>query len=148
MFSKTYTSNLVLPVNNFTNKYKNFSKLYINDNIFLDSSLYGIKRQHNFLSSNALLNNQSTFLNMKSANKLINFNFNNELNYNQSSINNVNNNFFSKISFITSSNNFFNLNYSSEKFYSNPSNNSFKTLLTYPNILTLLNDNSDKKPLN
>jgi hypothetical protein len=79
MFSKTYTSNLVYLPNDFSNKYKTLSNLYINDSAFYDSYLYGLKRQHNFLSANALLNNQSTFLDFNSVNKFINFNFKNTL---------------------------------------------------------------------
>jgi len=54
MFSKTYTSNLSFVPNNYSNKYKTLSSLYINDSIFTDSYLYGLKRQHNFLSTSAI----------------------------------------------------------------------------------------------
>jgi len=147
MYSKTYTSNLVLPVNNFTNKYKNISKLYINDNIFTDSYLYGMKRQHNFLSSNALLNNQSTFLDIRSANKLVNFNFKNELDSNTSVTNNDNFNFFKKITNVKNS--LSNLNFLSivEKFETSFEKNNYKNIITYPNLISSLNDNSDKKKI-
>ena len=79
MFSKTYTSNLNFIPNNFSSKYKLFSNLYNNDLSFSDSYLYGVKRQHNFLSSSSLLNNQSSFLNLKSINKISNFNFKNSI---------------------------------------------------------------------
>lgn len=147
MYSKTYTSNLVLPVNNFTNKYKNISKLYINDNIFTDSYLYGMKRQHNFLSSNALLNNQSTFLDIRSANKLINFNFKNELNLNTSVTNNDNFNFFKKITNIKNSLSSLNFLSIVEKFETSFEKNNYKNIITYPNLISLLNDNSDKKKI-
>lgn len=75
MFSKIFTSNLVFNINTFSNKYKNFSQLYLNETLFTDSYAYGLKRQHNFLAINALLNNNTTFLNLASVNKIINFNF-------------------------------------------------------------------------
>ena len=79
MFSKTYTSNLNFIPNNFSSKYKLLSNLYINDLSFSDSYLYGLKRQHNFLSSSSLINNQSTFLDLKSVNKIANFNYKNNI---------------------------------------------------------------------
>ena len=79
MFSKTYTSNLVFVPNNYSSKYKTISNLYINDSLFTDSYLYGLKRQHNFLSANSTFNNQSTFLNLNSVNKFVNF-FNRKFN--------------------------------------------------------------------
>jgi len=147
MASKIYTSNLVLPVNNFTNKYKNFSKLYINDNTFTDSYLYGMKRQHNFTSSNALLNNQSTFLDLKSVNKLINFNINNDIILNESSTNTNNFNFFKKINNINSPLLNLNSNLVFDQFESLSEKKNLKNLNNYPNLLSSLNDDSDKKKL-
>lgn len=148
MFSKAYTTNLVTPTNSFSNKYKNFSKLYINDNMFLDSYLYGMKRQHNFLSSNAILNNQSTFLNLKSANKLINFNFNNKLKLNSSLNNNTNSYFFEKTKTFNNEINFLNFEKITDKFIKKDNSNSLKNFLNYSNLVSSLNDNSDKKKIN
>lgn len=147
MFSKTYTSNLVFVPNNYSSKYKNFSNLYINDSVFTDSYLYGSKRQHNFLSSNALVNNQSTFLNLKSANKLINFNFKKNLNYENSSTSFNNLTFFKK-------NNNSNLNNSSlrisnvfNSFHYNNDLNFLNNSLNYSNFISSINDNSDKNKI-
>ena len=79
MTSKTYFNNLINPINNFNYKWKYFSNLIINDNLFNDSLYYGIKRQHNFLNNLSILNNQNTFFNLNSVQKwldyTINYNF-------------------------------------------------------------------------
>lgn len=144
MFSKTYTSNLTFVPNNYSNKYKTLSSLYINDSIFTDSYLYGLKRQHNFLSTSALLNNQSTFLNLKSANKFINFNFKNNYNINQTLNQQYENNMFKY-------NNYSNINISSlkvnnflNKFNITDSSSFLNNSILYPSYLNLINNNSDK----
>jgi hypothetical protein len=144
MFSKIYTSNLTFIPNNYSSKYKALSSLYINDSIFTDSYLYGLKRQHNFLSTNALLNNQSTFLNLKSANKFINFNFKNNYNIDQTLNQQYENNTFKY-------NNYSNINASSlkinsffNKFSSNDSSSFLNNSILYPSYLNLINNNSDK----
>jgi len=148
-FSKTYLSNLVLPTTNYSNKYKNFSKLYINDFIFLDSSNYGMKRQHNFLSSNALLNNQSTFLNTKSANKFINFNFNNKLLTNQFLVTNNNKlNYFNKNFLFFYFLNYNDFEYISNKLFLSPLKLSLKNFYNYSNFLSIINNDNDKKIFN
>lgn len=148
MFSKTYTSNLTFVPNNYSSKYKNFSNLYINDSLFADSYLYGLKRQHNFLSSTSILNNQSTFLNMSSVNKFINFNFKNSTNiFNKSNLlnnnalfkkyNNANNQSFNSYLINTFNNTHLNDNL----FFLNNS-------LSYSNFISSINDDSDKPKLN
>jgi len=144
MFSKTYTSNLTFVPNNYSNKYKTLSSLYINDSIFTDSYLYGLKRQHNFLSTSALLNNQSTFLNLKSANKFINFNFKNNYNINQTLNQQYENNMFKY-------NNYSNIDISSlkvnnflNKFNITDSSSFLNNSILYPSYLNLINNNSDK----
>ena len=104
MFSKTYTSNLSFIPNNYSQKFKTFSNLYTNDLSFIDSYMYGLKRQHNYLSSTSLLNNQSTFLNMSSINKFINFNFQSNLLL-ENNNNYYDNTFFKKNQTISTSDN-------------------------------------------
>ena len=48
----------IMLFSDYSQKYKTLSSLYINDTLFTDSYSYGLKRQHNFLSSQALINNQ------------------------------------------------------------------------------------------
>jgi hypothetical protein len=147
MFSKTYTSNLVFVPNTFSSKYKNFSNLYINDTLFTDSYLYGLKRQHNFLSSTNLLNNQSTFLNLNSVNKFINFNFKNQTVVSDKSSNYTNSSFFKKNnnsdlnSFSLRLNNVFNNeSMNNDLFYLNNS-------ISYSNFISSINDDTDKAKL-
>lgn len=148
MFSKTYTSNLVFIPNNYSSKYKNLSNLYINDLLFTDSYLYGLKRQHNFLSSNSILNNQTTFLNLNSINKFVNFNFNNNINY-SNKVNQFNNySFFKKINNVNLSNFILRTN---NIFFKNYFNNDLIFLnnsLSYNNFISSINDNSDKNKIN
>jgi hypothetical protein len=145
MFSKTYTSNLNFIPNNFSSKYKLLSNLYINDLSFSDSYLYGLKRQHNFLSSSSLINNQSTFLDLKSVNKIANFNYkNNTLNANNSSSNYFN--------YLKKNNNSDLSNDSSRiQFIFKQLNSSNETRLdkffTYSNIISSINDKTKNKLL-
>ena len=81
MFSKTYSTNLMFVPNNFSTKFKILSNLYINDSLFTDSYLYGLKRQHGFLSTKSSFNNQSSFLSLRSANKLVNYSFKNNASF-------------------------------------------------------------------
>lgn len=148
MFSKIYTSNLSYIPNNFSFKYKSLSSLFINDSNITDSYLYGLKRQHNFLSSNSLLNNQSTFLNSKSFNKIINFNFKNNTKLKQNSLNYNFKNFFKKsLTLDTNTSNtmvinlFKNTEPASELIF-------FKNSLIYSNFVSSINDNSDKIKFN
>lgn len=147
MFSKTYTSNLSFVPNNYSQKFKMFSSLYFNDSSFTDSYLYGTKRQHNYLSSNSLLNNQSTFLNMNSINKFVNFNF--QTNFSTQTFDTYySNNFLTKTQFYNSA---YDLNRISNIIKTtNPDYNLFSLTKTisYPNLISLVNDDSDKKKIN
>ncbi len=147
MFSKTYTSNLSFIPNNYSQKFKFFSNLYLNDNSFMDSQAYGFKRQHNFLSTSSLLNNQSTFLNMNSLNKFINFNFKNS-EFHKNSSSSYNQNFFKKNNNITLSNDSLHLSNLFKSLHSSYELNSLNKSLLYPNFISLINDDSDKKKLN
>jgi hypothetical protein len=149
MFSKTFTSNLLFIPNDYSNKYKIFSSLFINDNIYVDSYLYGLKRQHNFLSTKSILNNNSTFFSLKSINKLLKFN----LKFNKTNNHSFNNqtflNLFQKTSnsSLVSSTQKLNLFFSSLSF--NTSLKLFSNYSSSTNILGLLNDSSssNKKKL-
>lgn len=147
MFSKTYTSNLNFVPNKFTQKFKTFSNLYLNDLSFTDSYLYGLKRQHNYLSSMALLNNQSTFLNMTSLNKFINFNFQlNNLSFDTHSY--YGNSFFKKNTSTNLSNDSIRIFNLLKTLQNNSSINPFTKNLLYSNLENLINDDSDKKKIN
>lgn len=145
MFSKTITHNLIFNVNNYTSKYKNFSNLYLNDNSFLDSHLYGLKRQHNFLTSKALFNNQNTFFDLYSINKLINFN----LNFSDRHVSNTfifnNLNFFKKITNLTHLNHSLRLFPLINDYLNNSSLNSYSNFINFSKALSSINDDTDKK---
>ena len=147
MFSKTYTSNLTFVPNNYSQKFKTLSNLYLNDLSFTDSYLYGLKRQHNYLSSNALLNNQSTFLNMTSVNKFINFNFQNTLS-DSSNNNYYGNNYFKKIINSSESDQFIRVNSLINNVNVSKSTHLLKKNVLYPGYASLINDDSDKKKTN
>lgn len=148
MFSKTYTSNLTYLPNNYSQKYKTLSNLYINDTIFSDSYLYGLKRQHNFLSSQAILNNQSTFLNLSSVNKFINTNYKNNFSYSTNSVNFFDLNYFKKPYNNFLNNSSISLNKVFTSFYDNQSLSNLNNSLIYSNFISSINDNSDKSKIN
>ena len=146
MFSKIYTTNLTFIPNSYSSKYKTFSNLFTNESIFSDSYLYGLKRQQNFLTSNAILNNQKTFLNLNSVNKLNSFNFKN--NVNTSFNNNFKNSSFKQYtnsnltSFVININNFF------LKYYFNNNLNIFSNSILYSNFISNINNDSDRYKIN
>lgn len=145
MFSKTNSLNLTHNHDNFTFKYQNLSHLYINDNLFNDSYLYGLKRQHNLLSTKASFNNQSTFFNTNSVQKIINFNLNFSSVF-DNKINNFNNtNYFKKINNLNIESNSSRINNEFSKYFSNSNLNSYNNVLYFNKIISMLNDNSDKK---
>jgi hypothetical protein len=147
MFSKTFNSNLVFLPNHFTNKYKQISNLFLNDNLFSDSLSYGLKRQHNFLTNSALSNNSSTFFDLKSSAKWLNFNLKNDaVLLNTFTGQNFFNFFFKKAAK--------SLNFDTSRIFSILNLNSYfnTNLLLFKNnsnlsILNFINNNSDKKKL-
>jgi hypothetical protein len=74
MFSKIFTSNLTFTTNTYNTAYQIFNRLYADDSLFSESYLYGMKRQHNFLSINSMMNNNATFLDLNSLQKILNYN--------------------------------------------------------------------------
>jgi hypothetical protein len=73
-FSKSNPQKLYSSVDEFSLKYKKLSDLYLNDYEPLTTSSYGIKRQHNFSSKSALLNNSNTHIDAKSFKTLLEYN--------------------------------------------------------------------------
>jgi len=76
MFSKTFQSNLSTFSLTNTSHYNSLQHNLHNDSTYLQSYFYGLKRQHNFLSSTAVLNNLNTFFDLNSLNKYVQFNMN------------------------------------------------------------------------
>lgn len=144
MISKTYTSDLFFAFNDYTNKYKFFSNMYCNDYLFLKSFSYGLKRQHNFLSSKTYFNNNN-FLDLNSTEKLLTHNYKTSFEHKYSlqnnffffNKNNINLNFFYNNKFF----NFFQTkNYSSQLAH-------LSTFENYFSFLNSINDDSDKKKI-
>lgn len=73
--SKANNKNLFAENSAFASSHKNFFFYYNNSSNLIESNAYGIKRQHNFLANNALINSNNTFFNKTSFNKISSFNF-------------------------------------------------------------------------
>lgn len=136
MFSKVSNSSLINSVYNFNAKQKLFFSFFFNDNSYLDSLNFGLKRQHNFLNNFSLNSNHSTFFSLKSTNKWVNFNF--ELSPSHFSFSN----FFEKNQVQFSINNLLISKFFDIYFYNL---NNLQKLIYFPNINQILNDDSDKK---
>jgi hypothetical protein len=94
MFSKIFHTPLFFTSNDFSLKYKTFSPLFDSDNNFFDSYLYGLKRQHNFVSSKSVTNSFSTLFNLKNVEKFLNYNYHVSTKLNQTFTGNLVINFF------------------------------------------------------
>jgi hypothetical protein len=144
MFSKTFTTNLVHTPTIFTDKYVKLNSLYFNDNDYSNSFVYGLKRQHNLMSSTATTNTYSTFLDKNSMTKFLDYNLktNSDLNSTNSFLNNVN--VIQKET--TDKSNITNLNVSQilNQNDLNTNNKTFTLLTLYPNVIKGINDDSDK----
>lgn len=145
--SKTFTSNLVYNPTNYSGKYKSLTSVYVNDNFFADSYLYGFKRQHNFLSSKSISNSNATFFNLNSVDKLLKFNWQTQSNLFTTFNGLTFFNFFKKISNNSLSFNLVKLNTLFEKIFPNPSYSYWNKIHSYPSLLETINDDSDKKKL-
>jgi hypothetical protein len=147
MNSKVFNSNLVFLPTNYSLKLNNLYNTYENDSVFLNSYLYGIKRQHSFLNNSALLNNTSTFYNLKSVDKFLQFNYKNK-NTMFSEYNGFN--LFNFSSKPTLHDNNSSLHFKNKTLTELNPNQNLKMLpffLFYPNSLSLFNDDSDKKKI-
>lgn len=134
LFSKTRFNDLFYL--NYNKKFQNinFFFLYSSNNNYFDNYLYGLKRQHNYLSLNSLFNNNFNFIDNKSFNKILNFTYKNDFTNDKFSFFNKNNNY--------TNNEFFFNNTSDVSFYF------FKNFIFNNNFLKLININSDKKKIN
>jgi hypothetical protein len=73
-FSKIPNFDLINSESNFNSKFNMLSRCYFNENIFSDAHLYGLKRQHNFVSNKFI--NKTKILEKNSFNKFLNFSLN------------------------------------------------------------------------
>ena len=147
MFSKFSSNNLIDPTFNFSSKYKFFFNNFLDKNSFLQSTYPGIKRQHNFLNNSAMVGNYSTFFNLKSVYKFLNFTLDN----NATSVHTFNKNSF--FNFIKKKNDttltapiWSNLNIN-DFFANSVFTKSLRSILFYPSVLKTINDDSDKNKI-
>ena len=146
MFTKIFHSPLFFLSNDFSLKYSTFSPLFESDNNFFDSYLYGLKRQHNFVSSKSISNNFSTLLNLKNVEKFLNYNYNSQIKLNQTFIGNLSINFFKSKNTLSNLNTPL-LNNAIFSFYNNEFVATLNKFLNYPSMFEIINNNSDKKKL-
>jgi hypothetical protein len=73
--TKVYNSHLVHTPSTFTNKYYTLNTIFLDENSYLTSASFGVKKQHNLLSVGALGNSfNSTMLDEKSFDQFLAFN--------------------------------------------------------------------------
>jgi hypothetical protein len=141
--SKVFNANLLFSPSNFVLKYRQASLLFFNDLTCFDSYSYGLKRQHNFLSSKSLNNNFSTLFNLKSAEKFLNFNYNAVVSLNKTFTGTFLINLFKPANPKTSNVPFMFF----EAFKTSPHLQKLHLFATYPSLLEKLNNNTDKKKI-
>jgi hypothetical protein len=144
--SKTFNSNLINNPSSLALKYKKINHNYVNDNSFLLSNNYGLNRQHNLLSLKANLQKNNTFLDSNSFNQFL---------VNQQSSENIgleNLDFYNNLLNLSQTSNSSTLNTSLTLNQLNTTTSVMdynKTLFqNYPQLLTMVNNNSDKAFLN
>lgn len=76
-FTKVYNSHLVHTPSLFTGKYNKLNSLYLDENSYLTTSSFGVKKQHNLYATSALGNSSaSTLLDSNSFNRFLHSNLN------------------------------------------------------------------------
>lgn len=79
-FSKSQPQFLYSSVSEFEARYKKLNLLYMNDTDLLNASSFGSNRQHNFNSISSTFNNSKGYIDEKSVNKFLDYNY--KINYN------------------------------------------------------------------
>lgn len=146
MFSKIFHAPLFFVPNDFSLKYKVLSPLFETDNNFFDSYLYGLKRQHNFVSTKAVTNNFSTLFNLKNVEKFLNYNYSLNSKLNQTFTGSLSLRLFSNNK-IRNNPNVWLLNNTISNVNSNEFYSKFNRFLIYPSVFESINNNSDKKKM-
>jgi len=146
--ARIYTTNLTHNPSFLSNKYLKINNLYFNESDLVNSTNFGLKRQHNLTSTAATTSVNSTFLDSKSLSKFLSYGLQYNLDNNKTNYFNEVRDLWSKgsdSSHTSSVLNTFNLLTSGNKKFNNPS---IRLLLSYPNIIKEFGDNSDNKPVN
>jgi hypothetical protein len=84
--SRVYTTNLIHNPSLFSDKYIKINNLYFNENNMVNSTNFSLKKQHTLTSSAATTAINSTFLDKKSLNKFLKYNFQYNLKNNTTSL--------------------------------------------------------------
>jgi hypothetical protein len=146
--SRIYTTNLVTTPSYFTTKYNKINNLYFNESDLVNTNNFGIKHQYNLTSAAANTAVNSTFLDRNSLDKFLTYNLQYNLPRTNTSLHNDAVDLFSKSNnspVTPSSINQTNLLLEETSKYNSQT---LKLLLTYPNVIKTLGDNSDNKPTN
>lgn len=149
--TKVYNSHLVHTPSTFTNKYHSINNTFSSEDDFLTTSSFGIKKQHNLASTSSLGNSfSSTMLDSASFNQFLDANLNiNSNSLNEQELGSVKASALSlrksDAGDLTSTDNS-RLTSIIKPVSSELSSNS--KLLSYPKLVSNLNDNSDKAGLN
>lgn len=147
MFSKTFTNNLNLCPQASISKYNGLTALCTDSSLFTDSYLYGLKRQHNFLNSKALSNNSQTFLDLKSVDQMLTTNWALSSTQFKTYTNTETNNFFNQVNQNQISASTIFLNKLFYQMFPSPFFTASSNLYLYPSLLTMINNDTDKKKL-
>ena len=135
-FSKTNPQELFSNTSDFSLKYSKFNNLYQNDTNINNSMTYGTLRQHNYNSSSSFTNQFNTFLDPKSVEAFMGYNYDylkdNYLNINLEDRKFLNNNSTTQTSTL-----FLN--------FLNQNNYNISKINNYPNFLNSLNIYNDGK---
>ncbi len=145
--TKVYNSHLVHTPSTFTNKYYSLNSTFSDENDYLTTSSFGLRKQHNLSSASSYGNSfSSTILDSQSFDKFLTTN----LNVNSKSVNSSSSVAPSPLSLdredqVAASPNTSRLN--SLLSPASPTSTSLTKLVAYPSLLSNINDNSDKAGL-
>lgn len=143
--SKVFTTNLVHTPSVFTDKYIKLNALFTNENDLNNSLTYGLKRQHNLTSTAASTNINSTFLDSTSMDKFLNYNLQYNQNSKKTNLFNQDLNLLIKKNNLDNSSSMFNVLKTLFEDSNVYSSDTLKLLVSYPNLIKEIGDNSDKK---
>ena len=149
LFFKTNKNFLYSFYSKFDSVYVKLNKNFFNENTYLHSFSYHLKKQQTFFTKTNFFTDSNFFINKKSFSKILNFNWNLKSQNSVSEINQSNTSKFINNNFFHFQNNFF------EKYLNNIFfKNNFKFSLVFSNLfdinkkkIYLINDNNDNTKL-
>jgi hypothetical protein len=144
---KVYNANLVYAPSDFSSKYTLINSLYANENTYFTTSSFGVKRQHNLASNQALGNSTtSTYLDRESFNKLASLNLGiPSLGFNLTPLSMPTTNALTPTPTLSIAPN---TPLITELLNKQAAETNSIRIASYPTLLSIINDNSDKGGLN